>query len=91
MRKIESMMLQAIQYRYNFRKENTSVLITPTHAAVYLHNNHIADVMYDSGEVAVNKEMLSRWSTPTTKSRLRALGANVTTRKGVTYLNNEAV
>jgi hypothetical protein len=34
---------------------------------------------------------LSRWSTNTTKSRLRALGANVTTRKGVTYLNNVAI
>ena len=58
---------------------------------VYLHGNHIADYWHESGSLEVNSRTLAQWSTPTTKSRLRALGANVATRKGITYLNNVAI
>lgn len=58
---------------------------------VFLHGNHIADYWHESGSLEVNSRTLAQWSTPTTKSRLRALGANVATRKGVTYLDNVAI
>jgi hypothetical protein len=92
MRKIELQMLDAIRNRATWRMDNTSISpIDDVNSAVYLHGNHIADVNSRTGLVMVNKETLARWSTPTTKSRLRALGANVATRKGVTYLDNVAI
>jgi hypothetical protein len=92
MRKIEKAMNAAVQNRALWRLDNTSVQpIDDVNCSVYLHGNHIADVNSRTGLVMVNKETLARWSTPTTKSRLRALGANVTTRKGVTYLDNVAI
>lgn len=93
MRKIERQMMQAIADRKNFRCDNTTVRIAEegTLASIYLHGNHIASVDLYAGSVFVNKTTLARWPTPTTKSRLRALRVNVTTRKGITYLNDEAV
>jgi hypothetical protein len=92
MRKIEQQMLNAISTRKSWQGGNTTVSIRPDeYMSVYLHGNHIADVNSNSGLVLVNTDTLARWSTNTTKSRLRALGANVSTRKGVTYLNNVAI
>ena len=92
MRKIEQQMVSAINRRVDFSSANTLVVkIDDVNSAVYLHGNHIADVNSFNGCVLVNTNTLRQWSTPTTKSRLRALGANVTTRKGVTYLNNVAI
>jgi hypothetical protein len=92
MRKIEKAMNAAIQNRSTWALDNTSVRpIDDVNCSVYLHGNHIADVNSRTGFVMVNAETLARWSTPTTKSRLRALGANVATRKGVTYLNDIAI
>ena len=92
MRKIEQQMLNAIHNRKAWQSGNTTVSpIDDVNSAVFLHGNHIADVNSRNGFVMVNTATLARWSTPTTKSRLRALGANVTTRKGITYLNNVAV
>ena len=100
MRKIELQMLNAIYNNKAWQSGNT--VVTPRFdgsLSVYLHGNHIADVV--NSQIAdgvitprivdVNKETLRQWSTPTTKSRLRALGASVSTRKGVTYLNNVAI
>ena len=59
---------------------------------IYLHGNLIAEYWHDApAPLEVDTRTLARWSTPTTKSRLRALGANVATRKGVTYLDNVAI
>ena len=69
---------------------NTIVTNAGDRAKVFLHGNHIADV-FNNGNLEVNTDTLRRWSTPTTKSRLRALGANVATRKGITYLDNIAI
>jgi hypothetical protein len=92
MRKIEQQMVDAINRRIDFSSANTLVVkIDDVNSAVYLHGNHIADVNSRNGCVLVNTQTLRQWSTPTTKSRLRALGANVSTRKGVTYLNNVAI
>lgn len=92
MRKIEQQMITAIMNRKSWQSGNTVVTIrNDASMSVYLHGNHIADIDCPTGFILVNKETLRRWSTPTTKSRLRALGADVCTRKGVTYLNNEAI
>jgi hypothetical protein len=92
MRKIEQQMIDAINNRLNWRLDNTLVQpIDDINSAIYLHGNEIATVNSRTGLVMVNTQTLRRWPTPTTKSRLRALGANVATRKGVTYLNNVAI
>ena len=90
MRKIEIQMLNAIYNNKAWQSGNT--VVTPRFdgsLSVYLHGNHIADVV--NSQINVNVYTLRQWSTPTTKSRLRALGADVSTRKGITYLNNVAI
>lgn len=90
MRKIEQQMLNAIENRKAWQSGNT--VVTPRFdgsLSVYLHGNHIADVV--NSQINVNVYTLRQWSTPTTKSRLRALGADISTRKGITYLNNVAI
>jgi hypothetical protein len=104
MRKIEQLMINAINNKTNWKLDNTEVVYLPAvdttmharieHSKVYLHGNHIATINHDAphkGLVTANPMTLSRWPSPTTKSRLRALGVNVYTRKGVTYLNDRAV
>ena len=100
MRKIEQNMLRAVVGMQSWHSDNTMVTITPGTKAehftplrgeVFLHGNHIATMDYSTGALRVNKQTLARWPSSTTKSRLRALGVNVTTRKGVTYLNGVAI
>ena len=101
MRKIEQQMIAAIQNKREFCLNNTSVFYISaqesgnpfgSRSEIYLHGNLIAEYWHDTkAPLAVNRDTLARWSTPTTKSRLRALGANVCTRKGVTYLDNVAI
>lgn len=88
MRMIEKKMLRAIEQRRDWRQDNTRVSVSDIGADVYLHGHHIAFVAL-SGKLRVNKDTLSRWPTPTTKSRLRALGADVYTRNWITYLDGE--
>ena len=90
MRKIEKFMLAAIEHRVPWSMNNTQVSIDFNTAHVFLHGNHIASVV-QNGNVIVNEDTLRLFPTPTTKSRLRALGVNVFTKKGVTYLNGEEV
>ena len=97
MRKIERQMLQAIEERRFWTSGNTCVDVVNNgnpngiRAEVFLHGNHIADFWYESKSLDVDSRTLALWPTPTTKSRLRALGANVYTKKGTTFLNGEAV
>ena len=95
MRKIEQQMLAAIRSRKNWKSGNTETVVFagPEGAVsmVYLHGNHIADVCLQTGGVYVNRETLRNWPTTTTKSRLRALNADLVQRKGVLYLNGEEV
>jgi len=99
MRQIEKEMNYAIAQGRNWSSANTMVRIEPETRLrkVYLHGNHIADVDVHtsgwgwSGDVKVNIYTLSNWPTNTTKSRLRALGVDVQTRKGVTYVDGEAI
>ena len=88
MRKIESDMLKAINTGTRFAKDNTTVEITDTCAEVYLHGNHIATVSR-YGTVDVNTNTLLEYPTRTTLSRLRALGVDVSIRKGEVILKGE--
>lgn len=91
MRKIERDMLAAIAAERDWSSGNTSIvrLDMICSLSVRLHGNEIARI--DGRTIQVNVDTLRRWPTPTTKSRLRALGADVTTRRGVTYLNGKAI
>lgn len=85
-------MLHAIDNRKRWQSGNTLVIpLDDANLGVFLHMNNIADINALTGVVTVHISMLRRYPTNTTKSRLRALGANVATRKGVTYLNNVAI
>ena len=91
MRKIEQAMTGAIALGINWASGNTMVSFDDTTgtSAVYLHGNHIADVI--EGRLEVDVDTLRDYPTPTTKSRLRALGADVYTRAGVVYLERVAL
>lgn len=94
MRLIEKEMLRAINDREDWRKDNTEVCVARvndrTIMSVYLHGNHIANVRVN-GEVIPNRDTLAAWPTPTTKSRLRALGVNVTQNAGAVAIDGEVV
>lgn len=90
MRKIEQAMLRAIDDQRNWKCGNTEVRVKSSYAThVYLHGNHIAEIY--GGKAYANTDTLSRWPTPTTKSRLRALGFNVYTKNFTTYLDDKEV
>lgn len=92
MRKIEKDMLKAIENGQNKVLGNTYVNPVIGGIQVWLHGNHIATVDHsDGGSVTVNKETLRKYPTNTTKSRLRALGVDVRTVKGVTMLDGVPV
>ena len=94
-------MIASVDAKIDWRLDNTSVFfISATESGnpngsrseIYLHGNLIAEYWHDApNPLEVDTKTLARWSTPTTKSRLRALGAKVSTRKGVTYLDNVAI
>lgn len=92
MRKIEQQMNNAIANHKAWQGSNTTVSpIDDVNCAVYLHGNHIADVNSNSGFVMVNVNTLRRWPSMTTRSRLRALGANLVSIKGVLHLNGKSI
>lgn len=99
-RKIEKELIAAIAARKDWRKDNTAVFFIPAsesgnlygdRSEVFLHSNHIADVWHKDGSVDVDLRTLARWPSVTTKSRLRALGANITTKAFRTYYNGVEV
>ena len=89
MRKIEQQMVNAIQAGKSWQSGNTQVVTVRGASGVYLFGQHIATV--EDGDVRVNPVSLAQYPTVTTKSRLRALGVNVSTRQGVTYLDGKAI
>ena len=90
MRLIEQQMVQAVNIQANWSKDNTMVSYQPLDnvSYIYLHGHHIATYSHLGLEVFPNLDTLATWPTVTTKSRLRALGVNVYTRKGITYIND---
>ena len=93
MRQIEKFMLAAIEHHVPWSMSNTQVTIDANVAHVFLHGNHIASVLNGNldGPVMVNIDTLRRYPTVTTKSRLRALGVNVYTKKGITFVNDKEI
>ena len=93
MRLIEQQMNEAVNNQSNWSKDNTMVTYQPLDnvSYVYLHGHHIATYSHLGLELLPNLETLAQWPTVTTKSRLRALGVNVYTRKGITYVNDKEV
>jgi len=97
MRKIEMQMLNAINECKPFNSSNTTVLIHASYPAssktieVLLHGNSIALISGEDNFLTVNQKTLSLYPTNTTKSRLRALGANVYTKNHKTYLNDQVI
>lgn len=88
MRQIEKEMLDAVESGREWSKDNTAVTMPLLgRLFVFLHGHHIATV--DRLKVTPNVQTLREWPTRTTMSRLRALGVDVCTRKGVVHLNGE--
>ncbi len=78
MRKTEERMLRAIRTCRQWRGKNTRVLNDSGLGwGVYLHGHRIAWGLWRSGEFKVAGASLCGWDTPTTRSRLYALGVNV--------------
>lgn len=101
MRKIEQQIWNAIKAKKSMNMGNTRVeylpeLNEPMHARieyakVYLHGNHIASYTYSHDRVDYNPMTLAQWPTRTTKSRLRALGVNVYTKNGQTFIGDRLI
>ncbi len=95
MRKIEQQMiaacvaLQKNPSLSNWQKDNTGVSGSKGLVNVYLHGNHIASFV--DGMLQVNLDTLRRWPSMTTRSRLRALGANLVSIKGTLHLNGKSI
>ena len=90
MRKIEQQMVDAIEAGVSWSKDNTAVDHNDLTGLikVYLHGHHIAtrSVLSTGSRLwSINYDTLREWPTRTTMSRLRALGFDVYTRKGVAY------
>ena len=85
MRKIETQMSLAVDLRRNWRSGNTAVVVTGQLVEVYLHGHLIARQDHADAMRPVMRFCLVGWNTPTTRSRLNALGAGVYTRKGQAY------
>lgn len=82
MRLVEKQMLEAIRNHNDFYCGNTQVSINGMFALVYLHGNLIFGMNYETHVKAYNS---CGWHTPTTKSRLNALGADIYQKDGVWY------
>lgn len=91
MRKIEQEMRQAIQQGRSWSQGNTTVRIEGDSAHVFLHGNHIGQVDRGNGRITVDESTLRFFPTVTTKSRLRALGVNLTQSKGRIYIDGRYI
>lgn len=88
MRKIEEKMVLAVRNRKNMTEGNTRVENTANGAIyVFLHGNMI----YEVSPLGVASFGLCGWNTPTTRSRLNALGVGICVKKGVVYHNGKPV
>ena len=93
MRLIEEQMNQAINSKSTWSKDNTEVIYFANSdvSMVFLHGHKIAVFDHYNDEIIADINTLSSWPTRTTKSRLRSLGIDIYTRKGITYLNGREV
>ena len=79
MRKIESLMIQAVKNGRDWKSGNTSVDVTDNGIIVRLHGNKIAHIEPWDQVIFVTD---AGWQTTTTKSRLNALLAGVCDGRG---------
>lgn len=101
MRKIEQQIWNLIKSKKSGIIDNSKVeylpeLNEPMHSRIeytkiYLHGHHIASYIYSHARVDYNPVTLALWPTRTTKSRLRALGVRVYTKKGKTFVNDRLI
>ena len=86
MRKIEERMVAAVKSCTNFSESNTQVTQANGNTYVYLFENCIYKII--NGKRFFT---LCGWNTPTTRSRLTALGVNVTTKNGTPFWNGKPI
>lgn len=85
MKKIDILTRDAFNSNTPFRCSNTEVRVNTEGTDLFLYGNHIAHKSRWSGAIRCS---LCSWNTPTTRTRLNAIGANLHTRKGVPYHDN---
>ena len=90
MRKIEEQMNAAIKANKYWKNGNTEVVPAGDQVDVYLHGNHIATVPWHD-PIYVNTQTFSNWPTPTTRSRLRALGIDASIKNFAAQINGEFI
>lgn len=97
MRQIEKNMIKAISKWKTWKQANTRTLAicNPENplaekVLVYLYDNHIATVYHD-GSIEPNLDTFSAWPTQTTKSRLKALGIDVSIKKFESHINGQPI
>lgn len=88
MRQIEEKMVEAIKQEKNFSLSNTTVKVSDGLLSVYLFGNCIYARSLASG---IAQFSLCGYNTVTTRSRLNAIGLNITTRRGQVYYNGQPI
>lgn len=94
MRKIEQELIAALKQRKPFNKDNTFIVGDDSsgcpfgYSWVFLHGNPLGYWRHSDGQFEVNRDTLKQWPSATTKSRLRALGVNLTQVKGKIYIDD---
>jgi len=89
MRKITEQAGEAFNTSKAFRKDNTAVeLRDDIGVELRLHGNLIAYKQQSTGDVSFT---LAGWNTPTTRERLKAVGVQVNSIKGVPHYNGVAI
>lgn len=103
MRKIESLMCNAVTQRIPWQLNNTTVTATKendpyhqfhvsTYVTIYLHGSRIAyQDPYQPHELRIDHATLKKYPTRTTLSRLRALGFDLHVLKGKLYVIRDTV
>lgn len=94
MHTIEEEMIRAARYGNGFCKGNTCLTWNESGNAFYvaLHGNTIARGELDMfGIPRLTAVNLCGWNTVTTRSRIRAFGVPLTTKKGVPYIGKTEI
>jgi hypothetical protein len=86
MKKIENEMRFAVRIGRNFRSGNTVVTNDETGVKVYLHGNCIWAKYNGTARFT-----LAGWNTPTTRSRLNALGVDVRQKNYEAVYNGQPI
>ena len=83
MRLIEKQMLDAVNNKSEWEKDNTLVtyIAGKNVSSIFLHGNPIALFHHATSTLEPNRETFALWPTSTTRSRLNALGASASIRK----------